>query len=261
MTNTDVNESILIMIKESLLEQSGLNKSEVKIYKRLLEYGESTPPKLSELSGIARQNTYAALKTLTSKDLIEISNRRKKLTYRAQHPNKLVELIDKKVNETKIVQKSIKANIPELINIFGLTNNRPGIVYFDGLEGIKNIYLDGLRTKPKEVLVFRSSHDDEKLGQFLNSFKKRRALNGTKTRMISQTKVTKEIINTDKQLFIQRKYIPDEIFHLDTEVAIADNQVSFITFDKKILGFVITSREVAQTLKIIFESLWQAEFK
>ncbi|MEI6236995.1 MAG: helix-turn-helix domain-containing protein [Candidatus Saccharibacteria bacterium] len=248
------------MIKEALLEQAGLNQSEVKVYKRLLEYGELAPPRLSELTGLARQNTYAALKTLTKKELIEVVSRRKKLAYQVQHPNKLVELVDKQIDESKMVQKSLKANMPELISLFSLASSKPGIIYFDGLESIKNIYLDGLRSKPEEVLVFRSTHDDDKLGVFLTSFKKRRALNGTKTKMISQTIPTKEKIEEDKQLLIQRKYVPDDIFHLDTEIAIADNQVSFITFDKQIKGFVITSKEVAQTLRTIFESLWVAEF-
>jgi sugar-specific transcriptional regulator TrmB len=248
------------MIKEALLEQAGLNQSEVKVYKRLLEYGELTPPRLSELTGLARQNTYAALKTLAAKQLIEVISRRKKLTYEIQHPNRLVELVDKQIDETKMVQKSLKANMPELISMFNLASNKPGISYFEGLDGIKNIYLDWLRIKPAEVLVFRSSHDDEKLGDFLVSFKKRRALNGTKARMISQTIPTKEVIEQDVELLVQRKHVPDEYFHLDTEVSVGSNQVSFITFDKHMRGFVITSKEVAQTFKTIFESLWQAEF-
>lgn len=249
------------MIKESLLQQAGLNDSEVKVYKRLIKYGELTPPKLSELTGISRQNTYATLKTLSGKELIEVIPRRKKLTYQIQHPNQLLVLVDNQINQAKIVQKSIKANLPELISMFSLSSNKPGIVYFDGLESIKNIYLDVLRMKPTESYVFRSTHDDEKLGAFLINFKKRRALNGTKTKMISQTKVTKEKIKEDKQWLIERKYVPDEIFHLDTEIAINGNQVSFVTFDRQIKGFVITSKEVAQTLRIIFESLWAADFK
>lgn len=248
------------MIKESLLEQSGLNQSEVKIYKRLLEYGELTPPRLSELTGLTRQNTYAALRTLASKQLIEQIPRRKNLTYQAQHPNKLVEFVDKQIDETKIVQKSLTANLSELVSLYNLSNSKPGIAYFEGLENVKKIYLDVLRAKPDEVLVFRSTHDDEKLGNFLIDIKRRRALNGTKTRMISQTVVTNEKIQEDKKLLIQRKYVPDEVFHLDTEVAITSSQVSFITFDKKVNGFVITSKELAQTLRTIFESLWLAKF-
>ena len=250
------------MIKESLFEQSGLNQSEVKIYKRLLEYGELTPPRLSELTGLARQNTYAALKTLANKQLIEVITRRKKLTYQVQHPNKLVELVNKQIDETKMVQKSLTANLPELISLFNLTSSKPGIVYFEGLVNIKKIYSDWLRVKPDEILVLSSSHDFEKLGHdYLIRHNKRRASSGTKLRIISQAKGFKGIEHIDKQLLLQRKYIPDEIFHLDTEVAIGNDQVSFITFDKKLTGFVITSKEVAQTLRTIFESLWQAEYK
>ncbi|HUD03324.1 MAG TPA: helix-turn-helix domain-containing protein [Patescibacteria group bacterium] len=71
MTITDSFEIILFMIKNTFLEQVGLNQSEIKIYKRLLDYGELTPPRLAMLTGLTRQNTYAALKTLVNKQLIE----------------------------------------------------------------------------------------------------------------------------------------------------------------------------------------------
>ena len=124
------------MIKQSILEQSGLNDSEVKIYKRLLEFGELTPPKLAELTGLTRQNTYAALKTLAKKNLIEPLSRRKKLIYQLKDPNMLLELVDKQIADTKMVQKSLKANMPELMGLFSLKGNKPGITYFDGIEAV-----------------------------------------------------------------------------------------------------------------------------
>lgn len=249
------------MIKEALLEQAGLNTSEVKIYKRLLEYGELSPPKLSELTGLGRQNTYAALKTLVQKELIEQIPRRKKLAYRLQNPSQLIELVDRQINESKIVQKSLKANLPELLGMFSLKSGKPGVTYFEGVEAVKNLYLDGLRMKPKEVLVFSSVHDEERWGDFLLSYLKRKAQNGTVTKIISSTEPTKEKIESDKLLLMKRKYIPDEIFHLDSELAIAEDQVQIITFDKQMRGFSITSKEVAQTLATIFNALWEADFK
>lgn len=249
------------MIKQGLLQQAGLNDSEVKIYRRLLEYGELTPPKLSTITGLTRQNTYAALKTLAKKDLIEPLSRRKKLTYQLKNPNNLLEMVDKQISDSKIVQKSLKANMPELLSMFSLKSGKPGITYFDGMESAKNIYLDGLRTKPQEVLVFSSIHDEQRWGDFLFSYLKRKAQNGTVTRIISSTKPTAQRSESDKQLLMQRKYIPDSIFHLDTEIAIASNQVSFITFEKVVKGFVITSDEVAQTMRTIFEALWASNFK
>ena len=85
---------------------------------------------------------------------------------------------------------------------------------------------------------------------------KRRTKIGIKTRIISPTKVSSDIKTEDLGLNRIRKYIPESIFHLNTQVSIYNDQVAFIAFEKKLMGFVISSKDVAQTLRTIFEIVW-----
>lgn len=249
------------MIKETLLEQSGLNHSEAKIYRRLLEYGELTPPKLSELTRLTRQNTYAALKTLVSKQLIEGVANRKNLIYRPLHPNKLKELIDKQIEDKTSIQKAVQASIPELASQYFLSSNKPGITYFEGIDGIKKIFEDILKSKPAEVQIFRSVFDEIRLDKYLTSFVERQKNAIKLTRIISPSAVTPERLQEDKRLNRIRKYIPEELFKINTQIEIYNDNVAFMTYGKRTMGFVISSKDVAASLKTVFELVWQADFK
>jgi sugar-specific transcriptional regulator TrmB len=261
LTITDKYEIIRFMIKETLLEQSGLNRSEIKIYKRLLEYGELTPPRLSELTGLTRQNAYAALKTLENKGLIESITRRKKLIYQINDPNRLLALTEQKLSESKLIQESMQSLMPELINMYNLSTNKPGITYFEGVDGIKEIFKNILRDKPEELLIFRSIHDQKRLSKELFGFIAQQSILGIKTRAVSPTVVDEETKKWDKKNLIARKYVPESIFAIDTQINIYNNQVAFLAYKSKPMGFVISSKDVAQTFRTIFELIWQAEFK
>jgi len=248
------------MIKDSLFEEIGLNHSEIKIYKRLLEYGELSPPRLSELTGLTRQNAYAALRTLSNKELIDEDRRKKKLTYRPVHPGKLNELVDRKIDESREVHRSLQSFLPELEGMYFLSGNKPGITYFEGLNGVKRIYEDILKDKPNQVQVFRSVYDKERLDKYLTWYIKRQLAAGIETRIISPKLVTDDLIEKDKKLNRARKYVPESLFRINTQIMIYNNNIAFITLEKKLMGFVISSKDVAQTLRTIFETLWVAKF-
>jgi len=244
------------MIKQSVFKEIGLNENEVIVYNLLLDYGEIAPPKISELTSINRQNAYAIINSLLRKGLVEEIDRRKKLTYRPLHPQKLVQYAENRRKEAEIAEEALKTALPELSSLYHLSTNKPGITFFEGLEGIKKIYEDILKEKPEELLVFRSPHDKERLGQYLVGYMKRREKIGIKTRIISPNKITDAIQKEDISLNRTRKYLPEGKFHLNTQISIYNDQVAFIAFEKKLMGFVISSKDVAQTLKTVFELVW-----
>ena len=155
------------MIKQSVYKEIGLNENEITVYNLLLEYGELSPPKITALTSINRQNSYAILKALLEKGLVEEGIRKNKLIYRPLHPQKLVEYIEYKKKNTQLAEEALRSALPELSSLYHLSTNKPGITFFEGLEGVKKIYEDILKEKPEELLVFRSPHDKEKLDQFL----------------------------------------------------------------------------------------------
>jgi sugar-specific transcriptional regulator TrmB len=124
-------------MRKDLLEDVGLNKNEAIIYRTLLENGEMLPSELTEKTPVMRQNVYAVLKSLVKKGLIEQIEHRKKLVYRAEHPQKLLDFVESQKAEIQKNENLVESMIPEMISDFNLAQNKPGVVYYEGLEGIK----------------------------------------------------------------------------------------------------------------------------
>ncbi len=242
-----------------MLLQAGLTPNEAKVYNLLIEHGELTPPRITELSNISRQNSYAVLKSLIKKDLVEEIDRKKKLTYYPKHPQKLVEYMEGQRKEMEMAEKVVSAAIPSLASLFQFSSGKPGITYFEGIDGIKKIQEGILKERPKEVCVFRSIYDKQKLDKFLTGFIKREATLGIKTRIISPKIVTPEVLEKDKRYNRERKYVPEELFKLETQISVYNDQTAFFTYGKKLMGFVISSKDVAQTLRTIFELVWNSK--
>ncbi len=245
-------------MKTEIFEKIGLNANESYIYNILLTNGEMRAPNIAEKAHLklTRQNTYAVLKSLTKKGLVEEFDKRKKLTYRVEHPQKLLEVIEEQKKELEENEKTVEALMPEIISDYNLAHNKPGVVYYEGIEGIKKIYEDTLREKPEEILVFRSPFEEDKLGQYIHGYTKRRAALGIKTKIISPKKPAKEILVEDRERLRERKYIKKEIFSLYTEINVYKNKVAFIAFGKKTMGFIVESPEVAQTMRTVFNLVW-----
>lgn len=248
------------MLKDSIFLNIGLTENETKAYRRLLEYGELSPSDLAKLTGITRQNTYTVLKSLDKKGLIEVIDRRKKLAYRSLHPQKLSDYIVNQKLDIEVAENTLNASMPALKGLFNLSNSKTSVSYFEGIEGIKTILEDALRDKPKEVMVFQSIYDQKRLGKYLESYVRRRAFAGIKTRMISPSKNVNGQILNEKSLNRKTKYIPEEHFSLGAEVSFSENLVVILSLEKKIFGTVITSREVARSFKTIFDLIWNTDY-
>lgn len=245
-------------MKLDILEKIGLNANESYIYNILLTNGEMSAPDITEKAHLklTRQNTYAVLKSLVKRGLVEEFDKRKKLTYRLEHPQKLLDVLDEEKKALEENERMVESILPEIISDYNLAHNKPGVVYYEGIEGIKKIYEDTLREKPEEILVFRSPFEEEKLGQYIFGYMKRRATLGIKTKIISPTKPSKETLAEDKTQLKERKYIKKEIFSLYTEIDIYKNKVAFMTFGKKTMGFIVESPEVSGSMATIFNLIW-----
>ncbi|PIZ01201.1 hypothetical protein COY62_00045 [bacterium (Candidatus Howlettbacteria) CG_4_10_14_0_8_um_filter_40_9] len=246
-------------MKSNILTNIGLNKNESLIYETLLSYGEMIASELTEKTKLGRQNTYAVLKTLVQKGLVEEFDKKKKLTYRVEPPQKLLEYTENKKIELEENEKTLSSLLPTLMSDYNLAHNKPGVVYYEGIEGIKRIYEDTLREKPEEILVFRSPYEEKRLNKYIFDYMRRRAKLNIKTKIISPTNPSKEIEKNDELYQKERKYIPINIFDLYTEIDIYGNKVAFMSFKKNVMGFIVESPDVTHTLRTLFNLIWKAE--
>jgi sugar-specific transcriptional regulator TrmB len=260
-----IADIIVFMLKQSIFTEAGLNENEAKVYKRLLEYGEIIPSKLASLTGLTRQNTYTVLKSLKNKELVEEYTKSKILTYKPQHPRKLLDLIETQKADIQLSEDTVKAAMPTLSDLYNLSSTKSSITHLEGVGGIRTVWADALRDAVPQIYVIRSIHDldfynSQRLGRELDVYLKQRAARGIKTQMITSQAGAKGEIVEGPALKRITKLVPSDVFQVPVEISFSHNVVVFFTLKKKLDIFMITNQEVAQSMKGLFDAVWDADY-
>lgn len=236
------------------LVQIGLNETQAKAYIWLVKNGSATPPSVSKKLGITRTNAYAVLDQLTDLGLAKKDPEQSKLVYRAENPIALEGLARKQRQQAMEYEESIRNAMPSLLNYFHSFSDQPGIKFFQGTAGIKEIYQDTLRST-QDIYVIRSLHDQDLMSvDFYDKYKQKRAKLGIKTYMINPSTDT-SVWNqsTDSQLKIERTSIRKTDYTSQVEVSSYGNKTALISFGEEAIGMIIESPQIADAMKQIFQ--------
>lgn len=247
----------------SILKNIGLTDGEIKVYNALLEQGELSAGVLIKTTGLKRGDCYNKIYGLKKKDLIEEFTKDKKKYFRLEHPNKIKEYIDARVHNIEDAKKEIDLFLPEIISKFSFISNKPGIRYFEGIEGIKQAYKDTLdeatkKTGIKAIISPADPHPD--LARWLkNIYVKKRVEMGIHATVIaSESPDAFRYKKKDKIELRETKLVSKDKYPFRMEIDIyAGNRVAFISFVKdELVAFIIESKAVYQTMQAFFDLNW-----
>ena len=177
----------------------------------------------------------------------------KKLIYTCENPIALERLAKTNRDQALEQERKVQTAMPGLLNFFHTFSDQPGVRFFQGIDGIKDIYNDMLRTS-QDVYVFRSRYDQDIMGhEFFIKFKQKKADLGITTYFINPQE-NKAVWNaeTDKKLRTIRTQIAPELYTANVEICTYGNKVSIISFGEEIMGTIIESPQTAIAMKQIF---------
>jgi sugar-specific transcriptional regulator TrmB len=122
------------------LTQIGLSEKEATVYEALLNLGKANMGKLLPKVPYKRGNTYDILKDLSAKGLVTETEERGKTVFVVEPPDRLKTLIEKSEQTLTQQKEALESNFEQIASTYRLTMNRPGVRYYEGLNGIvKNI--------------------------------------------------------------------------------------------------------------------------
>jgi sugar-specific transcriptional regulator TrmB len=240
-------------MNEELLQQLGLNKTQAKAYLTLVRHGSITPPELAEKTGETRTNAYSVLDKLVELGLAKKDDSKKKLVYRVENPVALEKLVKQQRDEALQREKLIKDSMPALLNFFYTYSEQPGVRFFQGKDGIEEIYKDHLRTG-KTTRIIRSWKDRDFFGKGVyNVWRKRPAKHGIKTVMLSpDVPDANNDPELDKILLWSRTWMRKDDYTAPVEWDIYGDKVSIISFGEEAMGMIIESPQIAESMRQIF---------
>lgn len=234
------------------LRNLGLNEKEAKVYLALLSMNKATAYSVALKSGLKKPTTYVILEDLIRKGFTLKIPQEKKSLYLAKSPQECVSLVQQKVNDTKEI-------LPELMAIQKKDEEKTRVSYYEGIEGIKEVYNDTLNYQG-EFLAFGSEDILKAVGdEWMNQFIKNRVQKNVSVRaVVPATRYFKEeLFEKDHKQLRMMKFIDPKEFPFSIEIDVyGGSKVSLIS-GKEAMGAIIESSEVHNTMKLIFELLWK----
>lgn len=238
------------MLKD--LQKLGLTEKEARVYLAALELGETNIQRISKKSGIKRTTSYDIIESLKEKGLISYIKKQNRTLYYAQDPREIENMLEEKKNILKKI-------MPELLSITNLWDRKPKINFFEGVEGIKEIYKDMLRYPGKEVRAWiaETAFSDNFKNFFYDYFTPQRKVKKIWVRaFIQNSNDMREYKKREAEELRKSKIIPEN-FQIKASINLyGTNKISIIAFEEKI-GLIIESEKIFLTLENIFEMLWE----
>lgn len=231
----------------------GLNEPQAKTYLTLVQYGPSTPPALAKSTGETRTNAYKILEQLEALNLVSKVEKNKKLVYRSSHPVELEKLA--KIERDRVLEKEkqVRQALPSLLNFYHTYSEQPGVRFFQGQDGLREIFDDMLRTQ-KEVYLIRSPSDvgyyDK---QFFQTFQTKKAKLGIKTIALTPDHSTANRDPAiDEKFLLERTWLPKDAYTGASDWYVYGDKMAIISYGEEGIGMIIDSPLIAESFKQLF---------
>ncbi len=256
-----------ILIKK--LEKTGFTDKEALVYVSLLELGGAFPSKIAEYTDLKRATVYFVLTALSVRGLVNEIERKNKLFYQIEKPEKILRYAQNKVSESENSLEKTKTLIPEITHLFELLKDHSKVTYYEGLDGLLSMYEDMISIKkPYEMLAFSKASELIPLvpDKFIKNYAKKKIELGITTKIfIPDTPENRKHLpiypeNTPKKFYPVIKYIAPEKFVFNGEIVIyGDSKIAITNFgENKLTGVIMEDKALNGMMRVIFDLTWDS---
>lgn len=236
---------------EKFLEEIGLSDKEAKVYLALIEVDDESVLSLARRTLINRTTIYPVLQMLIRKGLVSETQKGVKTHYRAEPPERLESVLERRKIEIDEQVKRLAEVVPRLRSQMK-GGSKPVVKYYEGKQGVLSAMDDFFGADSTEgetihmiynrdLLEARFTEDER------NRYKNIRLSAGLKT--VSIYKSSKEF--PDHPMSVRRRLSAD--VDIKADIAVFRNRVRIITLGENVTNLLIEHPDIADTLRAIIE--------
>lgn len=250
------------------LENIGLGDYEARVFGALVQHSPASASFLAKKCNLSRSSVYTTLAGLTAKGLVGTTYKNEVKQFIAQDFGAVEQLIKK---EQTIVDKKMKLldDIKNQFQIFsGGVMNIPQVIFFEGQEGLKKIYLSMMRQAPIGATLHLIR--DEFVWQPEWKFIFEEEWHGRVKRLKIEKKITTQLLVNDSGIERGKKKFygartGHEVRFLSKKQGVKDfalyiigDMVSILSMEhQNLVGIKITNQALADNFRNMFGGLWQ----
>ncbi len=246
-------------MQNSILTQLGLDDNQILIYTYLLKNGASRASTIAKNTPLKRGLVYKILDELVKLQIIEKNNPKGTVSiFTALHPSTLKSLAESNVRQAQNAQNHLDSDIGSFISMYNLTNNKPGIEFYEGIKGVEKVIYDTLTSKTT-IYTYADMEKVEKYTKKINDAytKKRDKMDLKKKVLLVDSEYTHNLLKEYKKTNLDIRFVKNAS-HFATVMQIYDNKVSYVTLsDEKMIGIIIQDKNIYEMHKVLFESMWE----
>lgn len=237
------------MVSYKILMQLGFSEKEAQLYLSCIELGSATVMQLSRHSEITRGSAYDILEEMLSKGYVSKIHADKHMLFSAVDP----ELLKKRYKD---YVRDFELALPQLKGLY-YKHSQPRVRYFEGLEGVMQVYEDTL-TATTDLLNFANSKEVRNyFPNYDKDYVQKRVKKKIFLKGIAQSDEHGQWVKShDKESCREIRLLSANDFSFNNEINIYDDKFSIISFGEKPIGVIIESKEIADTQRDIFKMAW-----
>lgn len=259
-------ETKAVMLDE--LKKIGLSENEAKVYLALLELGSEPAQEVAKKSEVKRATTYVQLEALMKLGLVTSFEKPAgrngggtKTFFRAEDPEHLIKIAEREKKLARERETALDEILPGLSKLYLSSGERPRVRFFEGIEGVKTM-LSGtfqIKTNVKEILgVTDLDSALQVFPKLTEEYTPARVKHGLRSRVIYTGSEGASLSKTDAEMLRESRFLPKNKFPFSGDMSIYGDEVVISAIKSaKPFGIIIESKEIANSLRAVFELAWQ----
>jgi len=244
----------------NVLTKIGLSAKEAKVYLAALELGKASIQDIAKKAGINRTTTYVMITELEKRGLVNPLKVGKRNYFAAQSPDTILDILKKEKQEIENKEREIKEILPELKSVYNVAPGKPKIQFYEGEAMFEKIAEDILGSGAKEILEIYNADLLPKTFSILEKtgFDKKRKELGIKSKSIYTRSAGrfKNPLELTEELFIEQEKFP-----FWSNIFIYANRIGIASLKGDMMGVIIESEEISETMKSLFKLAWEGKKK
>lgn len=233
-----------------MLKTLGLSDHESKIYLALLRISPATIAQIGKETGMHRPTIYQCLPHLVEMGIVTKGSIGKRAVFHAESPEKLRLMFDQ-------LAIDFTSSIAELDELHRNKKNKPVAKFYEGKDGITNIFSDIVHSLKKGEVFYRYSSGNGKVD--LEKFLPKDYREVRDQKQLQRFVITNDETKSVKKNRLDRalKVVPKEKGEFDFNVTqiIYGNKVAFLDYNTE-TAFVIENKIIAEYQKYLYKLLY-----
>lgn len=250
------------MIEETL-KSIGLNDKEIAIYLAIIKVGSAPASVLGKRTGITRSTAQYVCQQLAHKGLLSVIQKNNTFIYSPEPPEKLLYLIDQQKQELDTKHDQVNRIIGDLRGMINPHATMPKVKFFEGVDGLIEMFEDVLKEKAPFYGAFWDSKDIHPgMEEYWEKrYYKKRAELGIPSwalfNMFDENTLLKKHIKENAQVDRLGLVLPSDQFPFNACVNIYANKVAFYSYLKNdMTGILIENEHIYNTQLSMFKLAW-----